>query len=219
MKFYDQVLELHVTGSTYSIAEVGEQLGWLLSALPSSNSTTAMSSSRPLIRSIIQTPVTELEGSTIAGHYVCTLDCVIKPLDPTEQQQDGQCWHRLFNNPVIVTDYPVLPRPRPLLEPSKGLEVPFDILIALAETPVFTSFGPNYLMKGYSTMLVPVLEICNIIVWHFVFNETGDRLPFLDSRLSDLDSIRPIAVDNHQIRHIVGWCSNAKSMAGKRTVI
>lgn len=184
-----------------------------MSALQSSSSTTSMSSSHPILRSLFQTPVAGLESGPITVRYVCALDVVIQSLQPREQQQDGQCWHKLFNNPVIVAGYPVLPRS--CLETSKGLEVPFDILIALAETPVLTSFGLSCLMKGYSTMLVPVLEICNTIVWHFVFNETGDRLSFLDSRLSDLRSIRPIAVDDHQIRHIVGWCSNAKSMAGK----
>lgn len=178
-----------------------------MSALQSSSSTTSMSTSRPILRSLVQTPGPGLE------RYVCVLDLVIESLQQGEQQEDGKCWHKLFNNPVIVADYPVLPRS--FLEPSKGLEIPFDILIALAETPILTSFGQSTLLKGYSTMLVPVLEVCNTIVWHFVFNETGDRLSFLDSRLSDMHSIRPIAVDDHQIRHIVGWCSNAKSMAGK----
>lgn len=185
-----------------------------MSALQSSSSTTSMSSSRPILRSLFKTPVTGLESSAIAGRYVCILDLVIEPSQPTEQQQDGQCWHKLFNNPVIVADYPILPRS--CLKPSKGLEIPFDILIALAETPVLTSFGQSTLMKGYSTMLVPVLELCNVIVWHFVFNDAGDRLSFLDSRLSDLDSVDPIKVDSHQTRHIVGWCSEARSMTGKR---
>lgn len=201
-----------MTGSAYSIAEVGEQLGWLLSALQSSSSMTSMNCSRPLIRSLVETSMTGLESRMVAGRYFCILDCAIEPLEPIEQQ-DGQCWHKLFNNPVVVADYPVLPRS--FLEPSKGLEVPFDILVALADTPVLTSFSQSFLMKGYSTMLVPVLENCDMIVWHFIFNETGDRLSFLDSRLSDLDSVHPTNVESHQTRHIVGWCSEARSLTGK----
>lgn len=206
-------MDIDVTGSAYSIAEVGEQLGWLVAALQPSASTTAISASRPRIVSLVERSVVSL-SENVAGSYVCKLGCVTDelPLDGPGARQNGQCWYDLFNNPVIVSHYPIPQRSD--LEKSIGLEIPLDILIALAETPVFTSFGQNTLMKGYSTMLVPVREVDNIIVWHFIYEESDARLSFLDSKLSELSSIHPIAVDDHRTRHIVGWCSNARSMTG-----
>lgn len=203
---------MNVLGSAYTIAEVGEQLGWLVAALQKSESPSSISFSKP---QILVLPHPEDSGSSSnegsGRNYSCTLGCITEQV-PSTDLGDGRCWHRLFNNPVIVECYPVPPRLGIGL--STGLEIPLNILIALADTPVFTTFDSKSLLKGYSSMLVPTKQVDNIIIWHFIQDENNTRLSFLDPRLSDLCSVDPIAWENRHTRHIVGWCAYARSVTG-----
>ena len=124
---------------------------------------------------------------------------------------NGQCWQSLFHNPSIVLGYPIACRPT--LESGLGLEIPLDILIALADASSITSFNDKALIKGYSTMLIPVRQVDNMIIWHLLYNEDGSRISYIDCRVADLTHIDPLNLET--CRHILGWCSRARSFVGE----
>ncbi|ROW14903.1 hypothetical protein VPNG_03437 [Cytospora leucostoma] len=138
---------------------------------------------------------------------------VLETTSKTTNPSSGQCWRKLFNNPVVVTGYPTLRRPQ--LEPGSGLEVALDALTALADAPIISTFKDKTLIKGYSTMLIPKRKVGDLIVWHFIFNADGSRLSYLDPRVQSASSLGGITpTDITGARHVVGWFDFARSYAG-----
>lgn len=115
----------------------------------------------------------------------------------------------MFRNPVLVNGYPIPRRPHT----DTGLEIPFNMMAGLIGTQRVNAFKGNLFLKGFSSMLVPVERFDDIVVWHFLHNADGARIPYLDHSLpllADLD-FRSIETG----RHMVGWCSEVKICTGR----
>lgn len=124
--------------------------------------------------------------------------------------RNGECWHKMFRNPVVVWGYPI-PR-RPELETGTGLEIPLDMLVALADAHGVAEFDDKTFIKGYSGMLVPTKQVADMVLWHLLLNEDGTRISYTDCRIEALEHIRPTGL--RQARHILGWVSHARNNAG-----
>jgi hypothetical protein len=196
-KFYVEVF-----GTGDSIAEIGELLGWLGAALRSSPYQDAPAYTTPVISSI---PTIQLG---------CKIEFTTrKGSDPLEDE-NGQCWHDMFRNPVIVNGYPIPKRSKR----HTGIEISLDIMAAIAGAQRVINFLGKIFIKGFCTMLIPTDRIDDIVIWHLLFNKNGSHISYIDPRIRSLarpsvDSLRLSELEN--LRHIVGWCSNMKNYAGK----
>lgn len=125
-----------------------------------------------------------------------------------EDTGSGSCWRNMFENPVIVRDFPIQRRPQPNL----GLEIPFNIMAGLVDTRhITTCYGAVYL-KGFSAMLAPVSRIDGIVLWHYFGNHEGGHIDYLKKGAAVLTSFDP--AEASRTRHIVGWCPGAFHFAG-----
>ncbi|KAK4069275.1 hypothetical protein Trihar35433_5854 [Trichoderma harzianum] len=206
-------IRVEAIGTAYSIAEIGEQLGWLATTLWSAPNDSEFRFRHP---EIAYCHVEAFQSSRddedeFQKAFRCRLEISQDEIMPNAPNNNGQCWHPLFNNPVIVKGYPISPRGSFLL--GAGLELPFDVLITLAYTQYLTIFGNKTVAKGFSTALIPTMIHDDIIYWHFLFNESGSRIPYWDSRIQQGILVTPDQFRSAR-RHIVGWCANAQNKIG-----
>ncbi|KAB5583567.1 hypothetical protein GE09DRAFT_305048 [Coniochaeta sp. 2T2.1] len=194
------------------MVEIGEQLGWLVTALRSSPRESMISVFYPTVTwfrrdALSSEPLSCYIGMTSAG-YLGDNQGPFAPLTAT--QRNGDCWPRMFRNPVVVGGYPI-PR-RQDLENGSGVEIPLDMLVALTDATGVSEFDGKIFIKGYSAMLIPTKQVDGIILWHLLFNEDGGRIPYTDCRIAALDHINPTGIK--QARHILGWVSHARNNTG-----
>ncbi|KAJ5675532.1 hypothetical protein N7462_008429 [Penicillium macrosclerotiorum] len=197
-------------GSAYSIAEVGEQLSWLGSALRSSPYPDPIAYCRPQVEKF---QMTDYKSQTAKRQFTAEVSADISfAMDRIEfsSNASGECWHDLFRNCVVVQGYPISRR----LEcgASSGLEIPLHMMACLAKANFVNTFRNCLILKGFSAMLVPTENYDEVIVWHLVYNKNGDRISYLDSTVDPAEGL--IAGRLSQARHILGWCSDTRYLAG-----
>ena len=104
----------------------------------------------------------------------------------------------------------------PILKKSEhalGLEVPLNMMAGLTGTIRATVFNGKVCLKGFSTMLVAMKLVGDLLVWHYIFNSKCDQISYLDPALDDACDMNLLQLDN--VRHAVGWCPNCLYCAGK----
>ncbi|KAH8588847.1 hypothetical protein B0O99DRAFT_352078 [Bisporella sp. PMI_857] len=186
------------------IAEIGQQLVWLSTALKSSPSSNQPSYCTPKI--------TFWDGMfTILLQYM-----------DIDTQQLGEsvtdaCWLPLFKNPVIVQGFPILAR----LQAEKGLEIPLNIMAGLGAASRVTTFDGCLLVKGFSTLFCPMKRLKGSVLWHYLFEQDGGRISYLAA--SDRCPKRALLrnVDNACLplsHHFLGWTSSVEIRAGTADV-
>ncbi|KAH6628463.1 hypothetical protein F5144DRAFT_594479 [Chaetomium tenue] len=83
----------------------------------------------------------------------------------------------------------------------------------LAQSPRIHHWFGKYLLKGFSTAIVPSQKLNDAILWHLYYSD-GERLPY-----PDMGTIQCADVDGNDMakgRHILGWCSEAHFYAGSK---
>lgn len=190
---------VEVRGVAVSIAETGEQLGWLGAALRSSSRQIGLVYCKPTITNIIQ------KRPDIDVAYEMSFTEIPQPRSTT----NGQCWHDIFRNPVVVRGYPIPKR----TQSRTGLDISLNIMAGLAQTQRVDRFDSRVYIKGFSTMLVPTRLEGNFLYWHLVYNKEGSRISYLDGVLEQEQRI--VHMDLKDFRHVLGWCSEARFYAGK----
>ncbi|OJD31221.1 pfs domain protein [Diplodia corticola] len=145
-----------------AVVEVAQQFAWIASALRTSASDTTASFCTPYIRFLRD----RYPYGTIPSYEIdFEVEAMKEPLDHV----NGQCWHNLFKNPVIVRGFPI--RIREKME--TGLELPLNIMAGLAQARRVTTFGDRLFIKGFSTMLVPTRKVGDLMTWHLIYNSDG----------------------------------------------
>jgi hypothetical protein len=145
----------------------------------------------------------------LPSDFFCKINFNIDVIKETGETSNGQCWLRLFRNPVMVKGYPIPRKPAP----GMGLEISLDTMAGLLETCRINIFDNKIFIKGFSTMLVPTLYSGNIIFWHLLYRKNGDRISYLDSM--GIHDAHINLTDLETSRHILGWCSKVKYLTGK----
>ncbi|KAF5625645.1 Pfs domain protein [Fusarium sp. NRRL 52700] len=191
-------LDVKVEGIIDSIATIGEQIGWLGAALRSSCFESGLAACCPQFHSSMPE----------AGPLHCTIEYPVTQID-TEPPglKEGMCWHAMFRNPIVVSGYPVPKRKRY----NSGLEIPLNVMSGLAMSPRIHRYRGRDFFKGFSTALVPTDKIDDMVFWHFFYNADGSHLPY--PHLDDTKCLELDRQDLTRARHVVGWCSRAKSYA------
>ncbi|KAH8697125.1 hypothetical protein BGW36DRAFT_296399 [Talaromyces proteolyticus] len=194
-------------GTAACIAEIGEQLAWLASAIRSSPYTHDVAHSRPFVDTIQIGHVTYEETPRVT--YICKIGVNLHPGKHGTETTNGECWHELFGTPVVVEGFPI---PRRSGEGSPGLEIPLNIMAGLAQARRISSFDGKTLLKGFAAMLLPMKYIQGIVTWHLVHSKDGKRISYLET-----DNFQPVDIQIPELeksRHILGWCPEMKSYAG-----
>jgi hypothetical protein len=211
---YKSKLMVEASGTRCSIAETGEQLAWLCAALRTSPREHGVIICTPFISDIHNdnTSLPEPEFPSCPG-ILCKIDVIFQKEVNESEPSNGQCWHRLFRNPVIVKGYPILRRQ----ELDTGLEIPLNVMARLAQAQRVNTFNGKIFVKGFSTMLVPTKRIGDLLIWHLFYNEDGSRISYLDSTVAHCVNLN--VQDLEKTRHILGWCLNVQFYAGRFSVI
>lgn len=196
-------LTVEVSGVTAFVVEAGEQLAWLGASMQISPEDDGI---------MLCTPSVSLgkPGKDLTSPLpVMNFDISFRLEKVPQPRSNGQCWHSLFRNPVVVKGYPIPRR----VDWNTGLEIPLDILVGLARSQRVDEFKSKIYIKGFSTLLVATKRSNDTLHWHLIFNEDGSQVSFLDDTLPPEQEIRHLDVLGS--RHIVGWCLKAEVHAGK----
>lgn len=212
-------LAIDVTGTVYSIAEVGEILGWIGAAVNASKVDQTIE---------YRTPTCTITPTNAGGpglpRWEARLDHTRFDLVQTRNILDtskllGQCWTGLFGNPSVVAGHPIPCRD----EADSGMEIPLNMMAQLVNSRKVSLFGGKILIKGYSTILIPTRKTTDCIFWHLVSNQDFDfensYMSYSDHRVAALLRHYPASLklsDLDTSRHILGWCGEVKNLTGKR---
>ncbi|KAI0903789.1 hypothetical protein F4823DRAFT_253636 [Ustulina deusta] len=189
------------SGLPYFIAEIGEQLSWLGSALQPSPAKAGIYICTPSLARI--TPRDYASPNIEFDIYYDVRLC-----DSSGQSPNGQCWSHLFSTPVIAGGFPILHRQ----EPDTGVEMPLELMVALTGTRYLDTFNSNTFIKGFNTMLVPAKQSKDLIVWHLLRSrKPSRRISYL---VSNLEPAYITRADLEKSRHVLGWCADATSIVG-----
>jgi hypothetical protein len=187
------------------LTELCEQLAWLGSALRDSQEV----SGPCLVSPEIHTSKFRLSSQKFLSLGLSVLigfNSLPASLHGQYPSGSSTCWHGLFRNPTIVQGFPILARPLEV----KGLEISLDMLYTLAETHYATRYDSGLLLKGHSTLLIPVRREDSSIMWHFLHRNDGQRIPYYDFRKSCpkemiTDDLFTQNYDSQEFKHFVGW--------------
>ena len=132
---------------------------------------------------------------------------------------NGSCWRSMFKNPAIVKGFPILVRSNG----ERGLEIPLNMMAGLGMTDQVITFGNGLILKGFSSMFVPVKCSKESVQWHFIFNEDisnvdEGRISYLEADKRCSSRLSSEALDSSFLeaaRHIVGWSSSVEMSTGK----
>ncbi|KAJ0425969.1 hypothetical protein BJY00DRAFT_324414 [Aspergillus carlsbadensis] len=205
------------TGTAYTLAEIGEQLAWLGAALQSSPYPDGVTSMQAGIKTLwVIHDNSKFPGDGFLSEVLCGLEFKVCAPESNARtsgpNSNGECWHSLFRNPVLVRGFPIARRASELGS-ATGLEIPIHMMARLARSRVLNSFCGRTVLKGFSTLLVPTRRLDGVIVWHLIHDEYGDRVSYLECLQEP--HIHQIPVREIQkARHILGWCSKARFLAG-----
>ncbi|KAM0520559.1 hypothetical protein ACHAPE_002954 [Trichoderma viride] len=139
---------------------------------------------------------------------VFDIEFAMEVVPQTLPAANGQCWHDILRNPVVVRGYPIPQR----LERNTGLEISLNVMAGLARAQRVNRFKEKVYIKGFSTMLVPTKKNTDIICWHLIYNRNGEHISYLDDDQDQEQYIGQLDLENY--RHVLGWCSEAKLYAG-----
>ncbi|KAM0414628.1 hypothetical protein ACHAPT_013531 [Fusarium lateritium] len=199
-------------GVAASIAETGEHFAWLGAALRTSPRLSGLVHCTPIITNIIQNsaPSHQPELQPSSTHITCEIGFTMEEVRQPLSTANGQCWHDIFMNPVVVRGYPIPKR----IQWSTGLEISLNIMAGLVRTQRVDRFDDKVYIKGFSAMLIPTRRNEDILCWHLVYNKDGGRISYLDDDLDREQDVTRLNLED--FRHMLGWCSEAKFYAGSK---
>lgn len=198
-------------GTAYSVAEVGEQFAWIGSALRTSPSSSEFAYSVPHLEEarIASQSVERLERG-LKAHVRFGITFSVQQDSEQQTKAQCQCWHKMFRNPVIAKGYPIPRR----VEPNTGLEMPINMMAGLVGTRHVNVFDGKLFIKGHASMLIPRRRHGDLLLWHFLRLPSGERISYWHEAGPHIAGIDKSHLST--LRHIVGWCSQAKFVAGKQ---
>lgn len=210
MRSTENATSFTAIGPIESVAEVGEQLAWLGAAIRDAPEDSGVASCFPFIR--------QIEYETISNDNtitVCHIDFEISRFEgKSTTSGSGRCWHGLFQNPVVVEGYPILRKPIEKL----GMEMSPLMMAALIGNPRVSLFSGTTFIKTFCAMIFAVKMVEDIVIWHFLLNDTGEHISYDDYRVKAIleSQTSKVCIDSlGSTRHIVGWCSKITNLTGQ----
>lgn len=132
-----------------------------------------------------------------------------EPLHPTE----NPCWLPIFCGASIFRGFPI-----PKRQNEMGLELPLDIMVEIAGVRHAVEFEGSVVLKGFSSMFVPIRRSEDRVQWHLICNpDCETRLSYGDTlgRCHNRATLEEVNLEClRTTRAIVGWCSGAGALLG-----
>jgi hypothetical protein len=192
-------LTCHVFGQAEEIIQIAQQLAWLGTALQHSHSGELAYSSSKIVPTATASPI-----------FYLTFDT--RPLEENRKC----CWHGLFAAAVIAEGFPI-----PTRQQGIGLEIPLQMMAALAGVRHAVSLEGGLILKGYSCAFVPVKRYDDSVQWHFTENDAEDRLPYWEVQTQYPARAGLKDVDFEALSHtraFVGWWGLTETHLGTEEV-
>ncbi|TVY88680.1 hypothetical protein LAWI1_G006923 [Lachnellula willkommii] len=190
-------LTVGVTGTRDVIIEVAQQLAWLGTALRTSQYD-RVARSECQIYPQMSNRETFRFGIKFSVHPLL--------------EEEKSCWHGLFFDPVIAYGFPINIRNH-----GQGLEIPIRMMSAIVGASQAVEFDGGLLLKGFSSMLVPLKRVGSSVQWHYIRNEDDSRLPYweVDNQCPGRALLNDVDYDAlTTTRAFVGWWSTTTTHLG-----
>ena len=207
------------------IVEIIQQLSWLSTAMAMAPDTSPLGFARP--GNVPLFPVPEGGGGIVyCKPRVEVQSSTIEPerswnkvkFDIGTSYEDlvsaeDSCWLPLFGNAVIAHGFPIPERGEEM-----GLEVGLDLMAALSGARHAVEYQNSVVLKGFSTMLLPVGKTADRVQWHLARSRDDDEPISYKTGIAQckervgLDQLDVVSLMN--TRAIVGWCSSAETDLG-----
>lgn len=207
------------------IVELIQQLSWLSTAMAMAPDTSPLGFARP--GNVPLFPVPEGGGGIVyCKPRVEVQSSTIEPerswnkvkFDIGTSYEDlvsaeDSCWLPLFGNAVIAHGFPIPERGEEM-----GLEVGLDLMAALSGARHAVEYQNSVVLKGFSTMLLPVGKTADRVQWHLARSRDEDEPISYKTGIAQckervgLDQLDVVSLMN--TRAIVGWCSSAETDLG-----
>ena len=183
-------------GTPDVIVDVVQQLAWMGAALRSSAGGRVQ---------YCEPKLAEASGAT---GVELVLDITFAMSSPGEEDQS--CWLSLFKDPVIAHRFPTTLRN----DHEVGLEIPLDMMAALGGARHAVDFDGGLVLKGFSTLFVPIRRHEDSVQWHLTCARGEDRISY--SEASTQCPNRALLEDlNHEelktMRAFLGWWKDAET--------
>ncbi|KAM3505062.1 hypothetical protein MY11210_008124 [Beauveria gryllotalpidicola] len=111
---------------------------------------------------------------TQLGTPVFVVHFLARPIPSTTQP--GRCWQHMFQGAVLASGFPIPQRATKGL----GLEMPLNMMAELSGSRRVVEWNDKIFIKGYSTMLVAIRSLSNILIWHYYYARPGKRVSYGD---------------------------------------
>ena len=200
-EFIEDFLFFYITsGTPLIIVEVVQQLAWMGAALRTSRDGRVQYCESTLERSF------NSKGTSSATFNV------VYDTSPLGKE-DQSCWLPLFTNPVIAHGFPTATRNNH----EVGLEIPLDMMAALGGARHAVDFEGGLVLKGYSTLFVPIKCRAESVQWHLIRASGDDRISYREASVQCPN--RVLLKDlNHEAlkttRAYLGWWKKAETHLG-----
>ncbi|KAF6783004.1 hypothetical protein CMUS01_16690, partial [Colletotrichum musicola] len=204
-------LIVEAEGTASMLTELAQQVAWLTSALQLFSWPEKRATYYYADVDVLPEQDTSLQSSVAQF----TVSSRFEEVSPSEKS----CWLDLVSHgTVIARGFPVPDR-----DTARGLEIPLPILVEMAGIRHVVEFREGVVMKGLSSMLLPISRTDDIIQWHLVSAPPdADRLTYqagidLCKNRAMLDEVPLDSIAKS--RAVVGWCRRAVSRLGSEDVV
>ncbi|KAF2676053.1 hypothetical protein K458DRAFT_492684 [Lentithecium fluviatile CBS 122367] len=203
---------INARGTIDAVAEIGQQLSWMGAALRSLQNNTGLAYCSPLRPTVF---IRRTDGAVDFSSTTakCYIDFLTEDTQEPTTPLSGQCWQALFRGAVIAKGFPVRKR----REKGIGMEIPLNILAGLSRASRVHEFSGHIFLKAFSALLVLTKITTDVIVWHLLYNQNGEHLPYTNYRVKAVMDGAPQSVYFQSVqsaRHVVGWCPKVSCLAG-----
>ncbi|KAH8156217.1 hypothetical protein CIB48_g12030 [Xylaria polymorpha] len=94
--------------------------------------------------------------------------------------------------------------------------MPLDLMVVMTGTRYLNEFHSNIFIKGFNTMLVPVKQSEDLLLWHLLYSE--DPLKRISYISSNIECSNLSLADLQNFRHVLGWCADATSIVASMDI-
>ncbi|KAH7085853.1 hypothetical protein BKA63DRAFT_27957 [Paraphoma chrysanthemicola] len=198
-----------VHGTLDWIAELGDAMTWLGSALRASQNGEIMyCTSSVNVVACDSAPRTDM----VSWNIYCSFEQ--KSSTETSAKVNGRCWHDMFLNSVVATGYPIR------VSDVEGLELSLPLMATMTGATHVTKFRNGIFLKGFSSMLVLTRRTESTCQWHHLSNHDCTRIRYTDPRVRDIvcESLSWESMNDYDsirsMRHVIGWCREVQWLMG-----
>jgi hypothetical protein len=144
----------------------------------------------------------------------------LNPLEPNlknteslEGDKRPTCWHSLFRTGILAQGFPIAER-----HEVNGIEIPFELMTALAQVSISMDYENGTILIGHSAMLIPSRLLGNAVQWHYV--EASDTQKRMETMQSCNEYIRRRDISGlTKLRTFLGYYAEAHVLLGTQKLL